>query len=86
MSNFKKCIQIDLDGVLNEYSGKFDEDYIPKLKEGAYEFLENLSKISSMMYIDDRAICFKGNYAETLKEVENLRLIGKNNALNVLGD
>ena len=41
---FKKTILIDLDGVLNKYSGNYDENYIPPIKEGAKEFLKNLSK------------------------------------------
>ena len=45
MSNkFRKTILIDLDGVLNEYTGDFDKDYIPPIKDGAKEFLENLSE------------------------------------------
>ena len=40
----KKTILIDLDGVLNTYIGNFDENYIPPIKEGAYEFLKELSK------------------------------------------
>lgn len=43
MSNFKKTILIDLDGVLNEYNGDFKSDYIPKIKDGALDFLKNLS-------------------------------------------
>lgn len=39
-----KTILIDLDGVLNEYEGKFDENAIPKIKSGAEEFLKNLSE------------------------------------------
>ena len=41
---FRKTILIDLDGVLNEYTGGFDKDYIPPIKDGAKEFLENLSE------------------------------------------
>ena len=41
--SFKKIIQIDLDGVLNEYDGKYIKDYIHPIKKGAYEFLEKLS-------------------------------------------
>ena len=42
---FTKKILIDLDGVLNEYGKeKFNENYIPEIKVGAYEFLETLSK------------------------------------------
>ena len=41
---FKKTILIDLDGVLNTYTGNFDPNFIPPIKDGAVEFLENLSK------------------------------------------
>jgi len=40
----KKTILVDLDGVLNTYSGNFDKDSIPPIREGAFEFLQNLSK------------------------------------------
>ena len=41
---FKRTILIDLDGVLNEYDGKFDEKFIPPIKKGAKKFLEDLSE------------------------------------------
>ncbi|MBR1942399.1 hypothetical protein IJ843_01535 [bacterium] len=41
---YKKTILIDLDGVLNTYNGKFDKDFIPPIKDGAKEFLQNLSE------------------------------------------
>ena len=44
MKTFKKTILIDLDGVLNTYTGGFDKDFIPPIKEGAKEFLEKLSE------------------------------------------
>ena len=40
----KKTILIDLDGVLNDYVGNYDKDFIPPIKAGAKEFLSNLSK------------------------------------------
>lgn len=40
----KKTILFDLDGVLNTYDGKYDETYIPPIKEGAYELLKELSE------------------------------------------
>ncbi len=40
----KKLICIDLDGVLNTYCGNYEENEIPSLREGAFEFLANLSK------------------------------------------
>lgn len=107
---FIKKILIDLDGVLNEYGRDgFKENHIPKIKDGAYEFLENLSqnaelylftsrnlmlatkwlinnnldkffkdvtniKLPSYLYIDDRTICFKGDYRETLDEIKNFKV------------
>lgn len=44
MKTFKRTILIDLDGVLNTYTGGFDKDFIPPIKEGAKEFLEKLSE------------------------------------------
>ena len=111
---FTKKILIDLDGVLNEYGKeKFDKNSIPKIKDGAYEFIEKLSKsaklylfttrnlmlstkwliknnldkyfedvtnvkIPSYLYIDDRTICFKGDYKKTLEEIINFKVYWKN--------
>lgn len=44
MKTFKKTILIDLDGVLNQYTGGFDETFIPPIKVGAKEFLEKHSE------------------------------------------
>lgn len=40
----KKTILIDLDGVLNDYVGNYDKDFIPPIKAGAEEFLSELAK------------------------------------------
>ena len=40
---FKRTILIDLDGVLNTYTGVFDENYIPPIKDGAKEFIQKIS-------------------------------------------
>ena len=40
----KKTILIDLDGVLNEYMGNFDEDFIPPIKQRAKKFLSALAE------------------------------------------
>ena len=105
MNYYKKKILIDLDGVLNKYGeAKYDENYIPEIKEGAVEFLEKLSniaelylftsrnimlstkwliknkidkyfkdvsniKIRSYLYIDDRTICFKGDFDQTYNKI-----------------
>ena len=39
----KKTILIDLDGVLNTYTGNFNPDDIPPIKAGAKDFLAKLS-------------------------------------------
>ena len=106
----RKKILIDLDGVLNEYGKEqFDENYIPEIKQGAYEFIETLSKsaelylfttrnlmlsakwlmkynldkyfkdvtnikIPSYLYIDDRTVCFKGDYCKTLNEINDFQV------------
>ncbi|MCQ2738797.1 MAG: HAD family hydrolase [bacterium] len=109
-----KRILIDLDGVLNNYEkDKYDENFIPKMKDGAYEFLEKLSqqaelylftsrnlmlsvkwlienkldsffkdvtnvKLSSFLYIDDRAMTFNGNYQKTLQEINSFEVYWEN--------
>lgn len=40
----KKTILFDLDGVLNTYDGRYDENYIPPIKDGAYKLIKDLSK------------------------------------------
>jgi len=39
----KKIVLVDLDGVLNQYLGKFDAKYIPPIKDGAKEFVQELA-------------------------------------------
>lgn len=39
-----KIINIDLDGVLNQYNGSYNPDEIPPIKDGAADFLKDLSK------------------------------------------
>ena len=113
MGDFKKRILIDLDGVLNEYGKeKYDENHIPKIKEGAKDFLEKLSedaelylftsrnlmlstkwliengldnyfkdvtniKIPSYLYIDDRTVCFKGDYKAVIEEIKDFKVYWK---------
>lgn len=39
----KRTILLDLDGVLNEYKGNYDENFIPEIKVGAQEFVKTLA-------------------------------------------
>lgn len=41
---YKKTIAIDLDGVLDNYNGKYDENIFSEIKDGAKEFIIELSK------------------------------------------
>lgn len=113
MQTFKKKILIDLDGVLNEYGTEdFDETKIPKIKNGAEDFLKELDKdaelylfttrnlmlatkwliknnidkyfkdvtnikIPSYLYIDDRTICFRGDYKKALNEIRTFKVYWK---------
>lgn len=113
MTNFKKKILIDLDGVLNKYGREpYDANYIPEIRSGAKEFLKELSnfgdlylftsrnlmlatkwliknkldkyfkdvtniKIPSFLYIDDRCICFKGEYQQTLNDIKEFKVYWK---------
>lgn len=44
MTDIKKKILLDLDGVLNTYTKDFNPNFIPSIKDGAVEFLMQLSK------------------------------------------
>ncbi|DAB03805.1 TPA: hypothetical protein CPT96_00260 [Candidatus Gastranaerophilales bacterium HUM_10] len=112
--NYKKVLLIDLDGVLNNYNGKFDANFIPDIKNGAYEFLQKLSKDyevkifttrnrllavkwliknkidcfvsditnikdAAYLHIDDRAICFEGDYEKTFNEIKEFKVYWKKN-------
>lgn len=41
----RKLILIDLDGVLNTYTGAFKPDFIPPLKDGAENFIKQNFKL-----------------------------------------
>lgn len=104
----KKTILVDLDGVLNQYNGTFDENIIPEIKDGAIEFVQNLHqnftikifttrnkiltakwliennldkyisditdiKEPAFLHIDDRCICFDGNFNNTINQIQNFK-------------
>lgn len=103
-----KTLLIDLDGVLNTYTGDFDPNFIPPIREGAREFLEKLSKNYKIklfttrnkilatkwlineklgnliedivnikepcyLYIDDRCLCFNGDYVKLEEQIGNFK-------------
>lgn len=112
MNPHRRILLIDLDGVLNEYDGKFDENIIPNAKNGTKEFLEKLSKDydikifttrnrlitskwliknnidkfikdvtnvkeSSYLHIDDRCICFDGDFEKAINAINNFKVYWK---------
>lgn len=107
-------ILIDLDGVLNQYDGNFNENIIPPIKDGALLFVKKLSekfdlklfttrnrilatkwlikygldeyfsdvtniKMPSYLILDDRGLCFKGDYSSLLNEIDNFKVWYKDN-------
>ena len=110
---FKKTLLIDLDGVLNQYDGKFDENFILPIKDEARKFIKNLVeedfelklfttrnrllaskwliendldeyfvdvtnvKAPAYLLIDDRCICFNGDFDKTLEEIQNFKVYWK---------
>ena len=108
----KKTLLIDLDGVLNTYSGNFDKNVIPEIKAGAKEFLEKISqdydikifttrnrlltskwlvenkidnyvsdvtnvKEPAYLHVDDRCICFNGDFDKTIDKIKNFEVYWK---------
>lgn len=109
---FKRRILIDLGGVLNNYRGDFDENYIPEIKRGAKGFLKRLAvefpdyeiylytsrnlllaskwliendidkyfkgvtnvKIPAYLTIEDRSVCFRGDYKELFDNIRDFRV------------
>lgn len=69
-----KTIQVDFDGVLNNYVGNYDENNLPSLKEGADEFIKELAKIYKIEVFTVR------NKIKTVKWLE------KNNLLDYIYD
>ena len=94
---YKKLILIDLDGVLNTYNGHFDENVISPMREGAYEFLEELSKnykinIFTARNADTaRKWLISNNLIDFVEEVTNIKssfasIILDDRAINFNGD
>ena len=39
----KKTLMVDLDGVLNQYTGKYEKGFIPPIRVGAKDFVKKLA-------------------------------------------
>ena len=94
---YKKLILIDLDGVLNTYKGNFDENVISPMREGAYEFLKELSKNYKINIFTARNAdtakqwLISNNLIDFVEEVTNIKssfasIILDDRAINFNGD
>ena len=63
----KKTILIDLDGVLNEYRGDYDENHIPQIRDGAHKFIELLSQKYIVKIFTSRSVSAAQKWVETNK-------------------
>ena len=76
---YKKTIAIDLDGVLDEYNGKYNENNIPKIKKGAKEFVKELSNNYELILFTTRNSkqatkwLKENNIDEYFKEITNIK-------------
>lgn len=76
---FKKTLLIDLDGVLNTYSGQYNRNYIPPLRSGALEFLKSLSVEFRVLIFTSREIelatkwVFENNLSDYVEKVTNVK-------------
>lgn len=52
---YKRTLLIDLDGVLNTYTGGYDPDFIPPMRDGAKEFLAALAPNFELKLFTTRA-------------------------------
>ena len=78
---FNKRILVDLDGVLNEYGQtKFDENNIPDIKEGAFEFIKEISNEAELYLFTSRNLMLatkwliKNGLDIYFKDVTNIKI------------
>ena len=78
-NELRKTILIDLDGVLNTYNGKYDENYIPQIKSGALEFIKDLSKSYRIIIFTSRNLLLtskwviKNSLDEYIENITNIK-------------
>lgn len=64
---YKKTILIDLDGVLNEYTGNYNPNEIPEMKMGADKFLEKLFDKFELIIFTTRDLAMTKNWLKSNK-------------------
>jgi len=75
----KKTILIDLDGVLNTYTGEYDKNNIPPVRDGAYDFLKELSENFRIVIFTSRNLLsvskwiMENNLEQFIDNVSNIK-------------
>ncbi len=76
----KKTILLDLDGVINTYNGSFDKYLIPPIKEGAFEFIKELSIEFKVVIFTSRNLfsafqwIVNNNLEKYIEDVTNIKI------------
>jgi len=87
--NERRIACVDLNGVLDAYTGWRGADHFDPPRPGARAFLEALAAcdfhvvvfttrwpddvwrwLKEHGFVDDRAVCFRGDFADTLREID----------------
>ena len=63
-NKFRKKILIDFDGVLNDYDGNFNKNELPKIKEGAKEFIEKLNESADLYLFTTRNLMLSAKWLQ----------------------
>lgn len=75
----KKIILFDLDGVLNAYTGDYNENYIPPIKEEAFELIRGLAKDYTIKIFTSRNLLLvakwihENNLEKYIENVTNIK-------------
>ena len=84
----KKTILIDLDGVLNNYDSNYDQELIPPIKHGAFEFIQELSKDFKIIIFTSRNLLLASKWIienGLYKYIENVTNV-KQSAFLIIDD
>jgi hypothetical protein len=74
MNGDRRIVCVDFNGVLDTDTGWQGPDHFDPPRPGARAFLEPLKarglRVAAHVFVDDRAVCFRGDFGETLREID----------------
>lgn len=92
----KKTILVDLDGVLNQYKGNYNKDFVEPIADGAYNFIKELSEDFKVVIFTSRNLLIASQWitdnklADFVENVTNIKepsyLIIDDRCINFRGD